>query len=53
MVGIIVWLGVLSLTMLTVCVKEAQGKPISNKNIIFILAFVIVVGFIYFASVIL
>lgn len=53
MVGIIVLLGVLSLIMLTALFKEAQGKPISTKNILFILAFVIMVGFIYIASMIL
>lgn len=51
MVGIIVLLGVLSLIMLTALFKEAQGKPISTKNILFILAFVIMVGFVYFACV--
>lgn len=50
MVGIIVLLGVLNLIMMTTLFKEAQGRPISTKNILFTLALVIMVGFIYFCK---
>nr|CRI06696.1 protein of unknown function [Carnobacterium maltaromaticum] len=50
MVGIIVLLGVLNLIMMTALFKEAQGRPISTKNILFTLALVIMVGFIYFCK---
>lgn len=50
MVGIIVLLGVLDLIMMTALFKEAQGRPISTKNILFTLAIVIMVGFIYFCK---